>query len=120
MFELCPHDATVTMGTHDSTPHDSVLAWLLLPALFGLAVGTVDISHSLPQIKWSVFLVRHSFQFQKGCVRSLVAQTTFVAHKNPLCVQPDTRERETHTAMCTISCHNHMLGRSSPYRRHIQ
>lgn len=86
VLELCPHNATVPMGTHDSSPDDPVLAWLLISTLLRLAVCTIHICNSLPKVEWSVFFVSHPIQLQEGGVCSLVAKASFVAHKYPLSI----------------------------------
>ena len=86
VLELCPHDATIAMGTHDSSPDDAVFARLLVTTLFRLAVCAINVRDPLPQVKRSVLLVCHPFQLQERSVCSLVAKTPLVAHKNSLCI----------------------------------
>ena len=63
-----------------------MLAWLLVSSLLGLLVSTIDIRHSLSEVKLCLCAITYSFQFEQRGVRTLVVLTTLEPNKDTLCV----------------------------------
>lgn len=87
MPELSSHHTTVSMRPGNLAPHHSDFASLLVSFGNSLSFGPVNKRNTFAKVEVCFFLVRDSFNPDKGGVGLLIPQTSLVAKDNAFGIQ---------------------------------